>query len=386
MPVSLAETSLAEITGKVEAGVRLSHEDGVRLYASRQIHEIGRLADLVRRRRHRDTAFYNVNRHINYTNYCVLRCKFCSFHRPYSRAGEAAGDQSAVGADAYELTVEEVVRQAQEAQAAGATEVHIVGGLHPRLPFTYYLDLCRGLRAACPTLHIKAFTAIEIIHFSRIARPRLSIREVLTQLRAAGLDSLPGGGAEIFDDRVHAEAYQTKVGEQGWFDVHRTAHEMGIFSNATMLYGHLEQPEERIVHMLKLRALQDESLRKHGAAFNCFVPLPFIPAGSVLEHLPGPSGLDSLKTLAISRLMLDNFPHIKAFWVMHTPKLAQMAMSWGVDDLDGTVVFYDITKRQTGRAGRHQEMTVDQLRGLIREAGFIPVERDSLYRRILRQS
>ena len=403
MPVPASTAFLSAVAEKVEAGVRLSAEDGELLYSSRNLHEIGRLADTVRRRRHGDHAYYNVNRHINYTNYCVLRCKFCSFYRPYPAAREAdrgtGGMAPASGSaahvetggslnlhadEAYELSVEEISGLAQEAYAGGATEVHIVGGLHPKLPFSYYLDLVGAIRAACPRICIKAFTAIEIIHFTRISKPRRTIREVLEQLRAAGLDCLPGGGAEIFDDRVHGEVYRAKVGEQGWFDVHRVAHELGIPTNATMLYGHVETPAERITHLLKLREHQDESLRARPAAFNCFVPLPFIPEGSELAHLPGPTGLDDLKTLAVSRLMLDNIPHIKAFWIMQSPKLAQVSLSWGVDDLDGTVVQYDITKR-AGRAGsRHQELSVDELHRLIREAGFVPVERDSLYRRIRR--
>lgn len=404
-----------EIAAKVERCERLTYEDGLALYASRNIHEIGRLANVVRERMHGDVAYYNVNRHINYSNFCVLRCKFCSFYRQYpkdgARAGAAAaGDLSSqTGSpgsielpllgnritepgdfehqpDAYEMTLDEVVDAAKRAYSAGATEVHIVGGLHPKLPFSYYLDLCRSIRSACPKIHIKAFTAIEIIHFTRITKPRLTIREVLEQLRDAGLGSLPGGGAEIFDDRVHGEAYKNKVGEEGWFDVHRTAHELGIYSNATMLYGHVETMEERVRHMIKLREHQDESIRSRKAAFNCFIPLSFIPDDSELAHLPGPTGLDDLKTLAISRLMLDNFPHIKAFWIMQSAKLSQVSLNWGVDDIDGTVVYYDITKREGGEGRRHQEMTLDQIRGLIREAGRTPVERDTLYRRVLRES
>jgi len=389
---------LGDIARKVEAGERLTHEDGVRLFATRDLHELGRLADLVRRRLHGDAAYYNVNRHINYTNYCVLRCKFCSFYRPYPVGGEpprtvslpvASDSAGAVGGawgegDSYELSVEQVVERARAAQGHGATEVHIVGGLHPKLPFEYYVDMCRAIRTACPGLFIKAFTAIEIIHFTRITRPRLSIREVLDRLRDAGLDTLPGGGAEIFDDRVHGEAYRAKVGEAGWFDVHRTAHELGIPTNATMLYGHIERPEERVTHMVKLRALQDESMQARRVGFNCFIPLSFIPDGSEFAHLPGPTGLDDLRTLAVSRLMLDNIPHLKAFWIMQSAKLSQVSLNWGVDDLDGTVVHYDITKREGGAGNRHQELTVAQIRRLIREAGFEPVERDSLYRPVAR--
>lgn len=393
-------SSLESIAEKVEAGARLSQDDGVALFASRNIHEIGRLANIVRERMHGGDSFFNVNRHINYSNLCVLRCKFCSFYRPYPTGG-ALNKQSAVvtmgehggwslpladesKGDAYEWNVDQIVAQAREAYQAGATEVHIVGGLHPKLPFLYYIEMCRAIRQSCPRMHIKAFTAIEIIHFTRITRPRMNIREVLEALREAGLGSLPGGGAEIFDDRVHDEAYKNKVGEEGWFDVHRVAHEIGMYTNATMLYGHVERNEERVRHMIKLREHQDESLASRKAAFNCFIPLSFIPEGSELSHLPGPTGLDDLKTMAISRLMLDNFPHIKAFWIMQSAKLAQVALNWGVDDLDGTVVFYDITKREGGAGNTHQEMTIERMQRLIREAGRRPVERDTLYRRVIR--
>ena len=277
MTNTCADPELADIAAKVESNTRLTREDGLRLYATRDIHTLGELADKVRRRLHGRTAYYNVNRHINYTNYCVLSCKFCSFCRPYAKSGPQVSD-------GYELTVEQVVDRAARAYEHGATEVHVVGGLHPRLPFSYYLDLCNGIRERCPKMHIKAFTAIEIIHFARIARPQLTIREVLTQLRDVGLGSLPGGGAEIFDDRVHDEAFKNKVGQTEWFEVHRTAHDLGIFTNATMLYGHVETPAQRIEHLLKLREHQDESLRNGPAHFNCLVPLPFIPEGSALAH------------------------------------------------------------------------------------------------------
>lgn len=381
----IAET--VRVAEDIVQGRSIGREEALRLYNSSDIHTLGEIADGIRRQLHGRVAYYNINRHINYTNYCVLSCRFCSFFRPYPRRAASAGpgrlssmDGSAGG---YELSVEEVVGRAKLAYAAGATEVHIVGGLHPRLPFDYYLDLCRGIRDACPHLHVKAFTAIEIIHFTRISRPRLSIREVLMKLREAGLQSLPGGGAEIFDDRVHNEAFKTKVGEAEWFDVHRTAHELGIFTNATMLYGHVETRAERIAHLIKLREHQAESLRSRPAHFNCVIPLSFIPEGSQLAHLPGPTGLEDLKTLAISRIVCDNIPHIKAFWVMQSPKLAQVALNWGVDDIDGTVVYYDITRRE-GAGGTHQELTVDRLKRLIVEAGFVPVERDTLYRRVLR--
>jgi aminodeoxyfutalosine synthase len=396
------DSALLDIAKKLEAQEPLSFEDGVRLYKSSDIHTLGEMANSVRERLHGRIAYYNTNRHINYTNYCVLRCKFCSFYRPYPKsAGPSDRNRDREGAEAladppkgepvalgghehdhsYELSIDEIVARAQEAYRHGATEVHIVGGLHPKLPFSYYTNMCSAIRDACPHMHIKAFTAIEIIHFTRIAKPKLSISEVLTQLQLAGLGSMPGGGAEIFDDRVHDEAFKSKVGEAEWFEVHRAAHELGIFTNATMLYGHVETPAERITHLIKLREHQAESLRSRKAHFNCVIPLSFIPDGSALSNLPGPSGLDDLKTLAISRLMCANIPHIKAFWIMQTPKLAQVSLNWGVDDIDGTVVYYDITKRD---GATHQEMSIDKLKRLIVETGCKPVERDTLYRRVFR--
>ncbi len=376
MTASLPE-SLEAIADRVRGGEPLSAADGLRLYESPDLFTLGELANGVRERLHGRRAYYNVNLHINYSNYCVLRCKFCSFYRPFPKSADTGIDGG------YELSIDEIVHRARTAYAHGATEVHIVGGLHPKLPFSYYTDMCGAIRESCPRIHIKAFTAIEIIHFTRIAKPRLTIADVLIQLRAAGLNSMPGGGAEIFDDRVHDEAFKNKVGEAEWFEVHRTAHELGIFTNATMLYGHVETPAERITHLIKLREHQRESLAHRQAHFNCVIPLSFVPEGSALANLPGPSGLDDLRTLALARLMCPNIPHVKAFWIMQTPKLAQVSLNWGVDDVDGTVVYYDITKRE-GDGGTHQELTVDRLRRLTREAGCIPVERDSLYRRVLR--
>lgn len=379
---------IQDLAERYRAGERLSADDFLALYESPDLFTLGELADEVRSRLHGRSAFFNINRHINYSNYCVLRCKFCSFYRPFSRlpaSGETLGHGlSPLESDGgYELSLEEIIARATAAYRRGATEVHIVGGLHPKLPFSFYTDLCAAIRDACPRLHIKAFTAIEIIHFTRIARPRLSIEDVLTRLRDAGLGSLPGGGAEIFDDRVHDEAFKNKVGEAEWFDVHRAAHELGIFSNATMLYGHVETRRERIQHLLKLRRHQEESLQSRKAHFNALIPLSFIPDDSELAHLEGPTGLEDLKTLAIGRLICDNIPHIKAFWIMQTPKLAQVALNFGVDDMDGTVVYYDITKREGGGT-THQELSVEKLKRLIIEAGCVPVERDTLYRRIIR--
>jgi len=383
--------NLAEIRRKVERSEPLTLEDGVRLYDSSDIYTLGELANTVREKKHGRTTYYNTNLHINYTNFCVLRCKFCSFYRPYPKTATAGSQISERGSapinqapDTYELSISDIVTRAKAAYSHGATEVHIVGGLHPKLPFSYYTDMCSAIREACPHMHIKAFTAIEIIHFTRISKPKLSIEQVLTQLREAGLGSMPGGGAEIFDDRVHDEAFKNKVGEVEWFEVHRIAHELGIYTNATMLYGHVESRAERVGHLIKLRAHQAESLRTRKACFNTIIPLSFIPDDSELSHLPGPTGLDDLRTLAIVRLMCQNIDHIKAFWIMQTPKLAQVSLNWGVDDLDGTVVYYDITKREGD--GTHQEMTVDKIKRLIVEAKCLPVERDTLYRHVNRTS
>src|SRR5688572_5853170 len=368
---SITDRALRSVAEKVLAGDPLSDADGLALYASRDLHSIGRLAHHVRTKLHGDKVYFNRNRHINYTNVCALSCKFCSFYRKRGEEG------------AYEMPVEQVIEVATKAADAGATEVHIVGGLHPWLKFDYYLDMLRGIRAARPLLHIKAFTAIEIIHFGRIAR--MSIADVLAALREAGLGSLPGGGAEIFDDRVHDEVFKGKVRADKWFEVHRTAHSLGIYSNATMLYGHVETPAERVGHFIKLRELQAESLANSPAHFNCCIPLSFIPDRSELGHLPGPTGLTDLKTLAIARLMLHNVEHIKAFWIMQGIGLSQAALSWGCDDLDGTVVWYDITKRAGDAAApTHQELHVNDIKRLIREAGREPTERDTLYRPVRR--
>ncbi len=366
----LNDPKLQPIADKVQAGEILSYDDGVTLYQSRDLHGIGRLADLVRTRLHGEKTYYNRNRHINYTNVCALSCKFCSFYRKRGEEG------------AYEMPVEQVIATARKAADAGATEVHIVGGLHPWLKFDYYTDMLKGIRRERPELHIKAFTAIEIIHFSRISR--MSIAEVLTALQQAGLGSMPGGGAEIFDDRVHDEVFKGKVRADRWFEVHRTAHSLGIYTNATMLYGHVETPPERIGHFIKLRELQAESLAGGKAFFNCMIPLSFIPEKSELGNLPGPTGLTDLKTLAIARLMLHNIAHIKAFWIMQGIGLSQVALDYGCDDLDGTVVWYDITKREGH--GVHQELHINDIRRLIREAGKVPVERDTLYREVKRDS
>jgi len=365
------EAALDPIAAKVEAGQRLSAADGLTLLGSRDIWTIGALAGIVRRRLHGRRTYYNINRHMNYTNICAQSCKFCSFYRKKEDDG------------AYEYTVADIAAQARQAADAGATEIHIVGGLHPWLPFAYYLDLLQAIKAAAPRLHIKAFTAVEIVHLARIDRRPKDIDGVLADLRDAGLGSLPGGGAEVFDDRVHDEAFKGKIRGDQWLEVHRAAHRLGLSSNATILYGHIESLEDRVGHFCLLRQAQDEAIEgNHPGRFQTVIPLPFVPDDSELEHLPGPCGLDDLKMLAVSRLMLDNFPHVKAFWIMQTLELSQLALDCGVDDMDGTVVWYDITK--VGGGDTHQETTVTDLRRAIIDAGYEPVERDTLYNPVQR--
>ncbi len=371
---------LADIARKLDDGERLGFADGQVLFETPDLWGVGELAGGVRRRMHGDKAFYNVNRHLNYSNVCVLSCKFCEFQRKPGQPGS------------YAYTLEQAQAEAIEAEAAGATEMHIVGGLHPKLPFSYYTDLLSGLKAVAPGLHLKAFTAVEIVHFARVSKRALradfagGVRSVLQDLQAAGLDSLPGGGAEVFDDRVHREAWRGKIRSDEWLTVHRVAHELGLFTNATMLYGHLESRENRLNHLLALRDEQDVAIDGgFPARFQCLIPLPFFPDGSPLEHLPGPTGLENLRTIAVARLMLDNVEHLKAFWIMQTLPMAQVMLDFGADDVDGTVVWYDITKVESEDAKpTHQEVTVPVLERTIAEAGYTPVERDTLYREVVR--
>ena len=370
------DARLEPIIEKINSQQRLTLDDGLLLYETPDIWTVCGLADSVRRRLHGDIAYYNINRHLNYSNICALSCKFCSFYRKKK-------DESG----AYEHSLEDIRAEAIRAAESGATEIHIVGGLHPWLPFDYYTDMMRVIRDAAPQLHIKAFTAVEIVHLARISKRGRDgyegIKSVLRDLINAGLGSLPGGGAEVFDDRVHDEAYKGKIRAGTWLDVHKAAHELGLNSNATMLYGHIEQREDRIRHMITLREAQDVALkRSEGGFFQTIIPLPFFPDESELEHLPAPTGLENLRTLAISRLMLDNFPHVKAFWIMQSLQMAQLMLQSGADDIDGTVVWYDITK--VGGSTTHQEVTVFDLQKAIREAGFTPIERDTLYRRVQR--
>jgi aminodeoxyfutalosine synthase len=352
---------LEPIAAKVMAGERLTADDGLKLYRSPDLLAIGWLANHVREKRHGAVCYFNVNRHINPTNVCVAHCKLCAF----GRSPDAPG--------AYTFALEEIWQRAEQGLREGATEFHLVGGLHPDLPFAYFLDLIRGLKARCPGVHLKAFTMVEVGYFARISK--LSIHDTLVALKDAGVDSLPGGGAEIFNPRVRKIICDHKVSGQQWLNIARAAHQIGLRSNATMLYGHIENDEERVEHLLALRNLQDQT-----GGFVAFIPLAFHPENTGLAHLPKPTGFADLKTIAISRLLLDNFDHIKAYWIMLTPRVAQIALRFGADDIDGTVVeekiYHDAgatTAQFTSRA---------QLERLIREAGRVPVERDTLYRPI----
>jgi aminodeoxyfutalosine synthase len=349
---------LKPIAEKVLAGVRLSADDGVALYRTNDLLAVGWLANFVREKRHGNVCYFNINRHINPTNVCVAHCRLCAFGR----------DPEANGAYTYAL--EEIWQRAAQGVAEGATEFHIVGGLHPDLPFSYFTDLLRGLKQRFPHVHLKAFTMVEVQYFAKIAK--LSIADTLRAMKDAGVDSLPGGGAEIFNPRVRKVICDHKTSGQMWLNIARMAHQLGLRSNATMLYGHIESEEERVEHLLLLRELQDET---HG--FVTFIPLAFHPENTALAHVLKPTGFDDLKNIAVSRLLLDNFDHIKAYWIMLTPRIAQIALRFGADDLDGTVIeekiYHDAgatTEQFTPRA---------ELERLIREAGRVPVERDTLY-------
>jgi aminodeoxyfutalosine synthase len=356
--LTIDDARLKPIAEKVFAGERLTHEDGIALYRSPDLLAVGWLANFIREKRHGNICYFNVNRHINPTNVCVAHCRLCAFGR----------DANAPGA--YTFALEEIWQRAEQGVREGATEFHLVGGLHPDLPFEYFLDLMRGLKQRCPTVHLKAFTMVEVGYFARIAK--LSIRDTLIALKESGVDSLPGGGAEIFNPRVRRVICDHKTSGQQWLNIARTAHQIGLRSNATMLYGHIETEEERVEHLLLLRALQDET---HG--FVAFIPLAFHPENTALAHLPKPTGYADLKSIAVARLLLDNFDHIKAYWIMLSPSIAQIALRFGADDLDGTVVeekiYHDAgatTSQFTPRA---------ELERLIRAAGRVPVERDTLY-------
>jgi aminodeoxyfutalosine synthase len=350
---------LGDLGTKVEAGERLSFDDGVRLFRTRDLFTLGRLANLVRERKNGDRAYYVRNMHLNYTNVCVFDCSFCSFYRKEGAAG------------AWEMDLDTVFAYAAKARFDRLNEIHIVGGVHPKLPFSYYLEMLRGLKERYPELHLKAFTATEIDHFTKLTRKGPS--EVLAQLREAGLDSLPGGGAEIFADRVWNQICSGKARPERWLEIHKAWHGLGGRSTATMLYGHIENDEERVDHMLRLRGLQDET-----GGFTAFIPLAFQIENNRLTGLQKPTAQTDLKVHAVGRLLLDNFDHIKAYWIMTGLKMAQILLSYGADDIDGTIV----EERIVHMAGAESPLGVseEELRALIQEAGRVPVRRDTLYR------
>ncbi len=359
--LTLTDKRLKPIAQKVLAGERLSPEDGVALYRSPDLLGVGWLANHVREKRHGNITYYNVNRHINPTNVCVAHCKLCAFGR----------DPNAPGAYTYAL--EEIYRRAEQGVREGATEFHIVGGLHPDLPFDYFLELIRGLKKRCPGVHLKAFTMVEVHYFARIAK--LSIEETLRKMKEAGVDSCPGGGAEIFHPRVRRIICDHKVSGQMWLSTARKAHQAGLHSNATMLYGHVETEEERVDHLIQLRELQDQT-----RGFVAFIPLAFHPDNTALSHIPKTTGYLDLRNIAVSRLLLDNFDHIKAYWIMLTPSIAQIAQRFGANDLDGTVVEEKIYHDAGAKTSEFTPRA--ELERLIRAAGREPVERDTLYNRV----
>ena len=354
---AVRRAGLEDILEKVASGQRLEAEDGRRLFETSDLTALGYLAAIARRRHSGEKAYYIYNQHLNYSNVCVNLCKFCAF-------GCQKSDPRA-----YEMSLEEAEAKVRARLSEPIREIHVVGGCHPDLPYEYYPELIRRLKALRPEAHIKAFTCVEIDHLARISGK--SISQVLTELKEAGLACLPGGGAEVFSPRVRDLLCEKKISGKRWLEISKTAHQLGIPTNATMLYGHIETIEERLEHLLALREAQDET-----GGFLCFIPLPFKPQKTPLKVAPT-TGTEDLKMIAISRLMLDNFPHIKAYWIFLGLKIAQVALAFGADDFHGTV----IEERISELSGVEDEKTLTrtEIERLIREAGFEPVERDSLY-------
>ncbi|MCC7230636.1 MAG: CofH family radical SAM protein [Fimbriimonadaceae bacterium] len=356
---------LLDIYRKVDAGERLSYEDGVRLYETPNLTAVGQMANIVRERRHGARTYFVRNQHINYTNICNKFCKFCSF---YAKKG---------GPAPYQMSIETVRERLEWHREANLTEIHMVGGINPRLPYQYYLDLVRVVKETLPGVHVKAFTAVEIVEIAR--QGKVTVEQALADLIEAGLDSLPGGGIEILSDRVHAELFGKKLNGEEWKNVARAASKLGLKQYATMLYGHIETHEERVHHLVQLRELQDETQN-----FLTMTPLCFHPEATELEHIAKPTGDTDLRNIAVSRLMLDNFEHIKSFWIMNTVPVTQMALWYGADDADGTVHEYEITYREGEFGNKSQALTRDNMIKMIEEVHRIPVERDSLYNEIVR--
>jgi aminodeoxyfutalosine synthase len=357
------DARLYPIAEKVLAGGRLSFEDGVTLYQTGDVLAVGWLANYVREKINGNVAYFNVNRHINPTNVCVASCRLCAFGRKKDTEGT------------YTMALEEAWQTAASGYTEAVTEFHIVGGLHPDLPFEYFLDLVRGLKERFPQVHIKAFTMVEVAFLAK--RAKLTIPETLQRMKAAGVDSMPGGGAEIFADRVRHIICDHKIDGGEWLETAKMAHQAGLRSNATMLYGHIETNEDRVDHLLRLRAVQDET-----GGFQTFIPLAFHPDHTALEHIPRTTGMLDVRQIAVGRLLLDNFAHIKAYWQMMTPQIAQIALRFGADDVDGTVIEEKIY--HDAGATTPQGMRRADLIRLITEAGREPFERDTLYRAVTR--
>lgn len=362
------DKNLVAIAQKVEAGERLSLEDGLTLFATDDLPALGKLADSVRRSRHGRTTYFNVNRHLNPTNVCYADCKFCGFYRTPRQP------------DAYTHNIDDSLRIAGEAVKEGATELHITGGLNTKLPFSYFTDLLSGLKQHYPQLHLKAFTMVELDHFAHFYK--LSDEQVIEKLIEAGLDSCPGGGAEIFREPTRSMICAHKCDANRWLELAGRVHAAGLKTNATMLYGHIESIEDRVDHLIRLRQQQDES-----GGFQCLIPLAFYPENTQLAHLPGPSGVDSLKTMAVSRLMLDNFEHLKAYWVMLGKRLAQVALHFGANDIDGTITEGgELSESYSIESNNEVKMSREEIVALIEDAGFAAVERDTVYNPVERQN
>jgi aminodeoxyfutalosine synthase len=354
----LQKSDLRDLYDKVVAGERISDADALRLFESKDLNAVGAIADFVRQRKVGNRASYIINRYVNYSNYCILSCQFCAFARKKRDA------------DGFQHTTEEIVQKAREALQIGITEMHIVGGLHPSLPFSYYTDMLRALKQLDARLQLKCFTAIEVLHLAWLARK--PVRETLAELKAAGLDSLTGGGAEIFRKDVRSAIAKGKESAEEYLDVHRTWHQMGGRSTCTMLYGHVESPADRVDHLRQLRALQDET-----RGFTAFIPLAYQPENNQIPVKTPPTGFDSLRTLAIGRIYLDNFDHITAYWVGLGMKLAQIALSYGADDLHGTIIEEHIFHMAGSTVPQLQ--TEAAMLKAIREAGREPVQRNTFY-------
>lgn len=362
------DPNIESIAARVERGERLTLDDGLSLYATDDLPALGRLADTVRRRLHGRTTYFNVNRHFNPTNVCYADCKFCNFFRTPREP------------DAYTHNIQDSLAIAGKAVDEGATELHIVGGLNTKLPFSYFTDLLSALKRRYPELHLKAFTMVELDHFAHFYK--MSDEDVISQLKAAGMDSCPGGGAEIFREPTRSMICAHKCDADRWLSLSGKVHAAGIKTNATMLYGHIESTEDRVDHFVRLREQQDKS-----GGFQCFIPLAFYPPGTQLDHLPGPSAVDSLKTIAVSRLMLDNFAHIKAYWVMLGKQLAQVALHFGANDIDGTITDGgELSESYSVEAGNEVKMSRQELIALIEDSGFEATERDTLYNPVTREN